>query len=126
MNDLLRSYGGFDVGEGQFSFYSEVAIRQGNVKGYLKPYFKDVDISDPTKETEKGVLRKMKETLLSGISWILKNRPHHEIATTVNISGTLHSPEFSTWEAVGGLLKNAFIKPLLPGFKKRSETSSAK
>lgn len=126
MNDLLRSYGGFDVGGGQFSFYSEVNIRHGNVKGYIKPLFKDVEISDPSKDTEKGVLQSVKETLLSGISWILKNRPRHEIATTVNISGTLHSPEFSNWEAVGGLLKNAFIEPLPPGFKKRPETSSAK
>ncbi len=123
MNDLLRSYGGFDVGGGQFSLYSEVSIRQGNVKGYLKPLFKDVDISDPTTESEKEVLQQVKETLLRGISWILKNRPRHEIATTVNIKGTLRSPQFSTWEAVGGLLKNAFIKPLLPGFKERSGTS---
>lgn len=125
MNDLLRSYGGFDVGGGQFSFYSEVNIHQGNVKGYITPLFRDVEISDPSKESEKEVSQRVKETLLSGISWILKNRPRHEIATTVNISGTLHSPEVSTWKAVGGLLKNAFIKPLLPGFKKRSEMPSA-
>src|SRR5574337_96506 len=126
MNDLLRSYGGFDVGGGQFSVYSEVNIRQGNVKGYIRPLFKDVEISDPRKESEKGVLQKIKETILSGITWILKNQPRHEIGTTVNISGILRSPEYSTWEAVGGLLKNAFIKPLLPGFKERPGTSSAK
>lgn len=118
MNDLLRSYGEFDVGGGQFSFYSEVNIRHGHIEGYIKPLFKDVEISDPRTESEKEVLQKVKETILSGISWILKNRPRHEIGTTVNISGTLHSPEYSTWQAFGGLLKNAFIKPLRPGFKK--------
>lgn len=123
MNDLLRSYGGFDAGGGEFSFYSEVNIRRGNIKGYIKPLFKDVEIADPLKESEKGFMRKVKETVLSGVAWILKNRPHHEIATTVNVSGTVDSPEYSTWQAVGGLLKNAFIKPLLPGFKeKRSGT----
>lgn len=124
MNDLLRSYGGFDVGGGQFSFYSEVNIRQGNVKGYIKPFFKDIEISDPPTEVEKGFKQKVKEVVLSGVSRILKNRPHHEIATTVTISGTLDSPQYSTWEAVGGLLKNAFIRALLPGFEKGSETST--
>jgi len=124
MNDLLRSYGGFDVGGGQFSFYSEVNIRQGNINGYIKPLFKDIEISDPFKEGEKGFTQKVKEVVLSGVSWILKNRPRHEIATTVTISGTLDSPQYSSWEAVGGLLKNAFIRPLLPGFEKRSETST--
>lgn len=124
MNDLLRSYGGFDVGGGQFSFYSEVNIRQGNVKGYIKPLFKDVEISDPLKEVEKGFMQKVKEVVLSGASWILKNRPRDEIATTVTISGALDSPQYSTWEAVGGLVKNAFIRPLPPGFEKRSEMSA--
>jgi hypothetical protein len=123
MNDLLRSYGRFDAGGGEFSFYSEVNMRRGNVKGYIKPLFKDAEISDPLKESEKEFMRKVKETGLSGVAWILKNRPHREIATTVNISGTVDSPEYGTWKAVGGLLKNAFIKPLLPGFEeKRSGT----
>lgn len=40
MNDLLRSYGKFDVVAGSFSFYSELKARDGNIEGYVKPLFK--------------------------------------------------------------------------------------
>ena len=122
MNDLLRPHVGFEVAGGELSVYSEVNIRQGNIGGYIKPLLKNVEVSDPRQDPEKGVLQKAKERLISGIAWILRNRPRHEIATRVNLSGTLDSPEYSTWEAVGGLLKNAFLQPLLPGFENGAGT----
>ncbi|HSB68319.1 MAG TPA: DUF748 domain-containing protein [Candidatus Methylomirabilis sp.] len=122
INELLRSSVGFDVGAGEFSLYSEVNIRDARIQGYIKPLFKDVEVSDPRQDMEKGILQKVKERIISGVAWILRNRPRHEIATRVNLSGTLDSPQYSTWEAIGGLLKNAFLQPLLPGFENGEET----
>lgn len=124
INTLLRSSVGFDVGKGEFSVYSEVKIHDASISGYVKPLFKDVEVSDPQQDGAKGFLQKAKERLISGAAWILRNRPRREIATRVNISGTLDSPQYSTWEAVGGLLRNAFIAPLLPGFEGGAEAGS--
>ena len=37
----------------------------------------------------------------------------------MNISGPLQNAQASTWQAVVGLLRNAFVKAILPGFVAR-------
>jgi len=44
IHDLLRAYGGVDATAGQFAFFSEVTVQNGEMKGYIKPLFKDVKI----------------------------------------------------------------------------------
>ena len=36
MNDILRAYGQFDVAALQFSLFSEVSIKDGDMNGYVK------------------------------------------------------------------------------------------
>jgi hypothetical protein len=118
MNDLFRAYGGFDVVKGWFSFYSEIMVRDGVVKGYVKPLFKDVDVYDQRQDKEKGVFRKLYEGVIGGISWLLQNTPRDEVATQITVSGKLSDPKTSTWEVIVGLIQNAFFKAILPGFER--------
>jgi hypothetical protein len=118
MNDLFRAYGGFDVVSGWFSFYSEMIVRDGVVKGYVKPLFKDIDVYDTRQDKEKGVFRKLYEGVIGGISWLLQNTPRDEVATQITISGKLSNPETSTWDVIVGLIQNAFFKAILPGFER--------
>ncbi len=120
MNDLWQAYGGFDVGGGQFSVYSEVRVRQGNLTGYIKPLFKEMKVYNADQDREKAFLQQVKEALLGAIAWILENRPRQEVATKVTLSGTLDDPRYSTWEVVGGLLENAFIRAILPELENRA------
>jgi hypothetical protein len=117
MRDLVRAQIGYDFSGGQFSLYSEVNIRQRNIRGYVKPLFKDLTV-DSHQEQEKGFFQGLKKGLVQGLAKLLENRPRHEVATTVNFSGTLDEPKYSTWKAFGGLLRNAFLEPILPGFEK--------
>jgi hypothetical protein len=116
MNDLLRAFGGVDVTSGIFSFYSEIAVRQGAVNGYVKPLFKNVNVYHPAQDKRKNIFQKLYEGILDGLAWILENRPREEVATQTNISGTLSTPETSTLDVVLGLVQNAFFKAILPGF----------
>jgi hypothetical protein len=116
LNGLLRDYAGFDVAGGQFSFYSEDKIRQGYLTGYVKPLFKDVQVSDPRTAAQKDLGQKIKERVIAVLAWILRNHAQHEVGTSVTISGEVNSPKFSTWQAIGGVLKNAFLQPLLHRF----------
>jgi Domain of Unknown Function (DUF748) len=120
MNDLFRSYGNFDVVGGQFSFYSELSVRNGMIEGYVKPLFKDLNVYDRRQDREKGLFRKLYEGMIGGLSFLLKNPPREEVATTVPISGKLSNPETSTWQAVLGLMQNAFFKAILPGFEREA------
>jgi len=54
---------------------------------------------------------------------LLKNRRRDEVATRVTISGRIDGPQFSTWEALFGLLKNAFINAVTPGFEKQDDAN---
>jgi hypothetical protein len=48
---------------------------------------------------------------------VLRNVPRKEVATQVDISGPLQTPKGSTLQALGNLLRNAFIRAILPGFE---------
>jgi len=53
MNDLLRAHGGFDVVAGSFSLFSEISVRGRYIDGYVKPFFKDLDVYDPRQEKKR-------------------------------------------------------------------------
>jgi len=126
MNDLIRAYGNFDVTEGRFSLDSEVAIRDGEINGYIKPFFANVKIYDPKQEANKPFLTKVREGFIAALAWVLKNKPLDEVATTVTLTGKVDSPQYSNWEAFVGMLKNAFITALRHDFENRSSPLPAK
>lgn len=123
MNNLWRAYGGFDVVAGFFSFYSELKVKNGAILGYVKPIFKEVDVYDARQDKDKHVFQKIYEGVIGGLSWMLENSPRDEVATVTPVSGKLQNPETGTWEAVLGLIQNAFFKAILPGFEEATGRS---
>ena len=121
LNDLLRSYGKLDVAAGTFSVYSEIRVRDGYLKGYVKPLFKDIKVYDPKQDKDKPVLRKLYEKVVGGLFHVLKNRPREQVATVADLSGPVTGPKTSIWEIVGNLIRNAFVKAILPGFEREIE-----
>ncbi|MEX2221291.1 MAG: DUF748 domain-containing protein [Candidatus Rokuibacteriota bacterium] len=117
MNDLLRAHGNFDVVAGRFSMYTEIAVKDRQVSGYVKPLFQDMTVYDARQDREKNVLRKVYEGVVGGISKVLQNRPRDEVATRVDISGRLDNPNLSLVDTIVGLVQNAFFKAILPGFE---------
>jgi hypothetical protein len=116
MNDMLRAHGKFDVVGGVFSFYSELAVKNAQVRGWVKPLFRDVQAYDPTQDRDKSTMRKLYEKVITGVSKVIKNVPRKEVATEIDISGRLDKPETSTVQAILKLIQNAFFKAILPGF----------
>ncbi len=116
MNDLLRAYGKLDVVSGRFSFYCELSVKNGQIRGYVKPLFRDLKAYDERQDKDKGAFRKLYEKLVDGVSRILEDQPRDEVATRVDIKGRLDNPKTSTWQAIVNLIRNAFFKAILPGF----------
>ncbi len=46
-----------DVASGVFSVFSEMTVKEGQVKGYLKPLFKDVTAYDPAAGSGQRILK---------------------------------------------------------------------
>jgi Domain of Unknown Function (DUF748) len=117
MNDVVRAYGKFGVSQGQFSLFSELKVTDGNITGYVKPLFRDVHVGGDQSDESKSFGQKVRERLIAVLAKILKNRPRGEVATVVTISGRVDQPQTQLWEAIGGLLRNAFLRAILPGFE---------
>ncbi|MGH7231113.1 MAG: DUF748 domain-containing protein [Nitrospiraceae bacterium] len=118
MNDILRAHGDFDVTSGLFSLYTEFKVKDGGVNGYIKPLFKDLDVYDPAQDKNKGLLGKIYEGIVGGVSGVLENAPRDEVATKAEVSGPLKTPQASTWQVVVKLIQNAFFEAIVPGFER--------
>jgi hypothetical protein len=116
MNDLLRAYGGFDVAAGQLSVFSQVAVKDGNMDGYIKPMFANLEVYDYQKDKNTGFLHQAKELVIGGAFHLFKNRSTEKVAADIDLKGKLTRPDIDTWQAVGQVLRNAFIEAIIPGF----------
>ena len=119
MNEFWKAHAKFDVVAGEFSFFTELSVKDGMLTGYVKPLLKDVDVYDPVQDRKKSVVRKAYEAVVGALSGVLENQPRDEVATRVDISGRIDSPQVNTLEAAGNLVRNAFFKAILPGFERR-------
>jgi Domain of Unknown Function (DUF748) len=117
MNKLLRAHGNFDVVRGFFSLYTELRVKNGAVRGYVKPLFKDMDVYDARQDREKNLFQKIYEGLVGGVSELLENIPRDEVATKAEISGRIDNPRANTWQVLVNLIQNAFFQSILPGFE---------
>jgi hypothetical protein len=120
MNDILRSYGKFDVTAGNFSFYTQLKVANGRIEGYVKPLFQDMKVYDKNQDKDKPLLKKAYEVVVGGVAKLLQNRKRAEVATVADISGPVDNPKSSTWQVIGKLLENAFIRAILPGFDRQA------
>ena len=116
MNDLLRAFGSFDFAAGQLSVFSQVAVKDGNIDGYVKPMFANLKVYDYRKDKNTPVLHQAKEMLIGGASHLFKNRSTEQVAADIDLKGKLTGPDISTWQALAQVLRNAFIEAIIPGF----------
>jgi hypothetical protein len=115
LNDLLRATGDFDVVAGRFSFFSEMVVQDGRVRGYVKPFLESIDVYDRKQDSRKGVGQQMYEGLVGAAGSVLENRGSDQIATRADLSGPIEDPNARTWQIVVGLVRNAFWRALMPG-----------
>lgn len=116
MNDLLRSYGDFDVAAGQFAFYSELSAKNGALRGYVKPLFTEMDVYDRRQDADKPLFHELYEMLVGGVAKVLQNRDD-DVATKADVTGRVDDPNVSTWQVVIRLVGNAFFRAIVPGFE---------
>jgi hypothetical protein len=108
LNDLAENYVGVDFESGTFELYSEIAIADGYLKGYLKPMFINTKILG--KEEDKSFFGKIWEGFVGAVKWLFENKGTDTLATRAPIEGDLNKVETSTWSTVLNIIKNAWIK----------------
>jgi hypothetical protein len=118
LNSFMRAYGKFDVQSGQFQVYTEIAAADGRFEGYVKPFFQNLDIFDWDKERKKGILQKFWQAIVAGVGGLFKNQPQDQLATRIPLSGNFEQTDINLWATIGGILRNAFVRALLPNVER--------
>ena len=98
------------------SIFAQVTMKNHYITGYVKPLFSDIKVYDSKKDAKKPILHQAYEVVLGGAAKLFKNRSTKEVATKVDISGPVNTPNISTWDAIFQLLENAFVKAIIPGY----------
>ncbi|HYK66290.1 MAG TPA: hypothetical protein VEY94_15225, partial [Patescibacteria group bacterium] len=62
------------------------------------------------------IMHQAKELVIGGASHLFKNRKTEQVASDVDLKGKLTSPDIDTWQALGQVIRNAFIQAIIPGF----------
>ncbi len=118
MSEIFQAYGKFDIKRGEFSFFSEIAIRNNRIQGYVKPIFKNMEVADMRTPEDKSLFHKLYAGAVGAMTELLKNRPRQVVATQTDISGPLEDPRANTAQIIINLVRNAFYKAILPGFER--------
>lgn len=119
LNDFLRAYGKFDVERGVFNLYSSVASKDGSYEGYVKVFFENLDVFDWEKERKKNALQVFWQAIVGTLTTVFKNHPNDSLATRIPIAGNYEGSDIGVWQAIGSLLRHAFIRALIPKIDER-------
>ena len=112
-NSALQQYLKVRVKSGQVGLYSELTGNKGVYHGYVKPFFGNLEFEP--KPSDQGNVGAVWSGVLNTVKGLFEN-DKHEIATEAPISGRVDDPKVDTWSAIGGVLWNAYIEALKPGF----------
>ena len=123
LNDFFKAYGKFDVNKGVFGLYSEIATRDGDFKGYVKPVINDLDIVGH-EDRDDNFLHQLWEVVAGAAGQVLTNIPNDQLATKVEMTGKLKDPNMSAWYAVIDLMRNAFIQAIQPAIDQEISIAS--
>ena len=105
-NDFTKYYAKLDFEKGNFSVFSEVAIADGHLVGYIKPLLTDSKLVGE----DDGFLEVLWEGFVGFFKFILKNQGTDTLATKVPIEGDLNNVDAGVWPTVFNIFKNGWIQ----------------
>ncbi len=123
LNEMLQAYAKVDVNKGTMSLYTEIAAKNGEFTGYVKPVIKDLDVLGPEDKND-SFFHKIYEGIVGTVGVVLTNPKKDQVATKVELKGKLDDVKTSSIYAVLQLLRNAFIQALVPALDEEISINS--
>jgi hypothetical protein len=124
LNDFAEAYGNFSFEKGTLSVTTELAASNGKLTGYVKPLLDDIAVID-LDDARKNPLKLAWESIVAGVSRILRNQPKNRFATKIPISGTLDDPKVDVLSTLANILRNEFIRAFTSEFEGNIEPADA-
>lgn len=107
LNEMTLHTAGVDFESGTFELYSEVAIADGYLKGYLKPMFIDTKLLG---QEDQGFFEKLWEGFVGVFKFLFKNQGTDTLATRAPIEGDLNNLDTGLFATIVNIFKNAWIQ----------------
>jgi hypothetical protein len=114
LNAFLAKYASVYAKSGDLAFYSEMVSEKGAFKGYLRPYFQDLQF-EPVPKDRDG-LAALWAGIMNGLKDVFEN-DDKIVATQIPVAGNYKDPNLDFWSAAFGLIKNAYFQALAQGFR---------
>lgn len=115
LNDFFRAYGAVDVSRGKFAVYLDIAAANERYQGYIKPFFFNMQVFNWRQDKKENPLKMAWEFVVQGITELVRNHRYNQLATRVDLSGTLKkSTSMDLWGTIGRILQNAFLQAMVP------------
>jgi hypothetical protein len=120
-NDLIETYGKFNVKHGLFDLVLDVQSDEGQLTGYVKPLFRDMVIFDLTDLQITNPLHTFWQAVVGGVAAIVTNYNRDQLGTLIPFTGDLEGPKINYLATVGNVLRNAFIRAYLPRLEQENQ-----
>ncbi|MDQ6646171.1 MAG: DUF748 domain-containing protein [Pseudomonadota bacterium] len=127
-NQLARAYAGLDLSSGHGDFTMQLQAKDGQLNGYAKPLFHDLQIfswKQDVQQDKKNPLQLAWELAAQGVTSLFKNHAKDQFATRIPITGRIDDKKLSTFDAIVGVLRNAFVKAYSPSLENLKPASDA-
>ena len=122
INELALAYGKFNFKRGWFDLVVEADSKEGQINGYAKPLFRNLKVfslKDDLKED--NVLQFFWQALVGAVTRALTNIPRDQFGTKIPFSGDVSGTSTGILQAVGNILRNAFVRAYLPRLENGAE-----
>ncbi|QHW00795.1 DUF748 domain-containing protein [Spirosoma endbachense] len=110
INPLAREYANLDFEQGTMSVYSEMAMLDSKLNGYLKPLTKGMKIFKLNEHEGRSAGKFFTELVAQAGIAVLKNQKHDQVATRIPLNGTIEEIKTAIWPTIFGVLRNAYIE----------------
>ena len=105
-NDFTRYYAKLDFEKGSLSVFSELAIANGHLVGYIKPLLKDSKLIGE----DDSFLQVLWEGFVGFFKFVLKNQGTDTLATKIPLQGDLNNVKAGILPTVFNIVKNGWIQ----------------
>jgi hypothetical protein len=109
LNDFVKAYAKFDFEGGTLALAVEVAAKNGQMKGYVKPVLDGMKIVNVSREI-RNPLDLVWQSAIAGITRLFRNQPNNRLATRIPISGNFDNPKTAILPTLGNIFKNEFFR----------------
>jgi hypothetical protein len=109
LNDFFVAYSKVDIERGTFNLYSELAVNNGEISGYVKPVAQNIKVVNWEKD-KKNPLNLAWQAIVGVVAEFFENQKEDQFATKVPLEGNLKNIKSGVWPTIWNVFRNAFVK----------------